>query len=124
MAKRTLQELDVAANYTIGDDGISAIAGALELHDCKINKVLAEKCGFTFTGAKALADALSSTNCSIKELTVYNNSITVNGARLLFKSAVDNTVCQSVIVDRFYKKKDVRGMMKILEDRKRQQVAS
>ena len=122
MAKQSLQELDIAANYTIGDDGISAIARALSAQGCKINKLIAEKCGITFAGAKALADALSSPNCPVRKLVLYGNFIPDKGAQLLFKSAVDNTVCQDVVIDSGYQEKDVQRMMKILKDRKRQQV--
>lgn len=122
MEKHSLQELDIAANYTIGDDGISAIARALGAQDCKINKLIAEKCGITFAGAKALADALSSPNCPVRKLVLYGNFITDKGVQLLFKSAVDNTVCQDVVVDYGHQEKDVQRMMKILKDRKRQQV--
>ena len=114
--KNSLQELDIAANYTIGNNGISAIAGALCAEGCKINILTAEKCGITFTGAKALAEALASTNCPVRELVLYGNFITAKGARLIFKSAV------RVVIGCSYQKKDVRKMMKILEDRRKQQV--
>lgn len=121
MVNQSLQELDIAANHSISDDGISAIARAFG--ECKINTIHAQKCGITLTGAKALAEGLSS-NHTIKDLTLYDNTITTKGARMILNSAVQNTICQGVIVNLHYQKKDIQRMMKILEGRKRRQVAT
>ena len=64
MGNHSLQELDISENY-IGDDGISAIAGALG--NCKISKLDVEECGITLTGARSLATALYSSN-TVREL--------------------------------------------------------
>ena len=64
MVNHSLQELYMSSN-NIGDDGISAIAGALG--NCKINILDVQECGITLTGAKSLAEALSS-NHTIREL--------------------------------------------------------
>ena len=117
MVNHLLQTLYIFDN-NIGDDGVSAIVGALG--NCKINRLNVQKCGITLTGARLLATALAS-NRTIRELYLSHNPITVEGALLIVKSAVDNTVCQHVIVN-LYKNKEVYKMMKILEDRRKQQV--
>ena len=114
MVNHSLQELSMSYN-NIGDDGISAIAGALG--NCKINTLGVAECGITLTGARSLAVALSS-NHTITELWLSNNPITVEGALLIVKSAVDNTVCQHVrIGDVYMSDKGVMKMMNVLEDR-------
>ena len=118
MVNHSLQELYMSSN-NIGDDGISAIAGALG--NCKINMLDVQKCGITLTGAQSLAEALSS-NHTIRELWLMGNPITVEGALLIVKSAVDNTVCQCVLIDGKYKNDEIKKMMNILEDRRRQKV--
>ena len=118
MVNHSLQELYMW-NNNIGDDGISAIAGALG--NCKINKLDVHHCGITLTGAKSLAEALSS-NHTIRELVLWDNSITVEGALLIVKSAVDNTVCQRVGIDDEYENDKIKKMMNILEDRWRGEV--
>ena len=118
MVNHSLQHLRMNDN-NIGDDGISAIAGALG--NCKINKLCVRGCGITLTGAKSLAVALSS-NHTIRALRLWYNPITVEGALLIVKSAVDNTVCQYVGIDGEYKNDEIEMMMYILEDRRRKEV--
>ena len=118
MVNRSLQELYMSFNK-IGDDGISAIAGALGY--CKINKLEVTECDITLIGATSLAAALSS-NHTIRELWLRNNAITVEGALLIVKSAVDNTVCQYVWINAEYGNGEVKKMLNILEDRRRQDV--
>ena len=93
MVNHSLQQL-LMSNNNIGDDGISAIAGALG--NCKINTLGVHGCGITLTGARSVAVALSS-NHTIRVLWLWDNPITVEGALLIVKSAVDNTVCQDVL---------------------------
>ena len=114
MVNHSLQKLYMN-NNNIGDDGISAIAGALG--NCKINKLNVIKCGITLTGARLLATALSS-NHTITELALRNNPITVEGALLIVKSAVDNTVCQYVWFDYEYKNDEIEKMINVLGDRR------
>ena len=118
MVNHSLQQLYMSHN-NIGDDGISAIAGALG--NCKINKLDIQQCGITLIGARSLAAALSS-NHTIRVLWLWYNPITVEGALLIVKSAVDNTVCQHVGIDGEYKSDErVKKMMNIFEDRRRQE---
>ena len=118
MVNHSLQELYMSSN-NIGDDGISAIAGALG--NCKIIKLDVRECGITLTGATSLAAALSS-NHTIRGLKLRDNPITVEGALLIVKSAVDNTVCQDVGIDNEYENDEIKKMMNILEDRRRREV--
>ena len=118
MVNHSLQQLYMG-NNNIGDDGISAIAGALG--NCKINILNVERCRITLTGARVLAAALSS-NHTIRNLWSGGNPITVEGALLIVKSAVDNTVCQHVRIDDEYKNDEIKKMMNILVDRWKQQV--
>ena len=118
MVNHSLQELYMF-NNNIGDDGISAIAGALG--NCKINRLDVRWCGITLTGAQSLAEALSS-NHTIRELWLMGNPITVEGALLIVKSAVDNTVCQHVSINGEYHNDEIEKMMNILEDRRRREV--
>ena len=116
MVNHSLQKLYISDN-NIGDDGISVIAGALG--NCKINILDVEECGITLTGARSVAAALSS-NHTIRELLLEDNPITVEGALLIVKSAVDNTVCQRVEIDDEYKNDEIKKMMNILEDRRKE----
>ena len=116
MVNHSLQELCMW-NNNIGDDGISAIAGALG--NCKINILGVQYCGITLTGARSLAAALSS-NHTIRELRLGYNHITVEGALLIVKSAVDNTVCQCVRINHEYENDEIKKMMNILEDRRKE----
>ena len=118
MVNHSLQELNVWGN-NIGDDGISAIAGALG--NCKISKLNVRGCGITLTGARSLATALYSSNTK-REIWLYHNPITVEGALLIVNSAVHSTVCQHVWIDDEYKNDEIQKMMNILEDRRRQEV--
>ena len=118
MVNHSLQQLHMSSN-NISDDGISAIAGALDT--CKINILDVQQCGITLTGAKSLAEALSS-NHTIRKLVLLGNPITVEGALLIVKSAVDNTVCQRVWIDDEYENDEIKKMINILEDRWRPEV--
>ena len=116
MVNHLLQELYIY-NNNIGDDGISAIAGALG--NCKISKLNVSGCGITLTGARSLETALYSSN-TIRELWLSSNPITVEGALLIVNSAVHNTVCQRVEIE--YKNDEIQKMMNILKDRRRQEL--
>jgi len=118
MVNHSLQDLHMGCN-NISDDGISAIAGALD--NCKITELSVGRCGITLSGAKSLAAALSS-NHTIRVLGLRDNPITVEGAILIVKSAGHNKVCQDVYIDSEYKNDEVKMMMNILEDRRRQKV--
>ena len=118
MVNHSLQELYMYTN-NIGDDGISAIAGALS--NCNINILNVQECGITLTGATSLAAALSS-NHTIRELWLNSSPITVEGALLIVKSAVDNTVCHDVGIDDEYENDEIKKMMNILKDRRRREV--
>ena len=95
MVNHSLQQLWMGCNK-IGDDGITAIAGAL--CNCRINILGVEDCGITLTGARSLAEGLSS-NHTIIILGLSGNRITVEGALLIVKSAVHSTVCDVGIDD-------------------------
>lgn len=117
----TLQKVDLRGNK-FGDDGITAIAKALE--NCEISVLNVRECGITFTGAKSLAEALSVYH-SIRELWLMNNPITVEGARLIMHSAVHNTVCQKILIDDDCENDDeVKKMMALIDGRKKQNVCS
>ena len=118
MGNHSLQELDINYN-NIGDDGISAIAGVCG--NCKISRLDVMVCGITLTGAISLATALYSSD-TVRELWLYSNPITVEGALLIVNSAVHNTVCQLVVIDNEYKNDEIQKMMKILQERRRQEV--
>ena len=118
MVNHSLQELNVSFN-NIGDDGISAIAGALG--NCNINILNVQQCGITLAGATSLAEALLS-NHTVRQLLLEDNPITVEGALLIVKSAVDNTVCQRVGIDDEHKNDEIKKMMNILKDRRRREV--
>ena len=119
MVNHSLHQLYISDN-NIGDDGISAIAGALG--NCKINLLDVRECNITLIGATSLAAALSS-NHTIRELWLHRNPITVEGALLIVKSAVDNTVCQDVGINgEYWKNDEVSQIMTILGERRRQEV--
>ena len=102
---------------SIGDEGISAIAGALG--ESRIRDLRVHKCGITVTGAKASATGLS-TNKNTVVLGVSENPVTVEGARLILQSAVNNGVCEEVLIDFKYERdSEVQKMMNILETRQK-----
>ena len=117
MVNHTLEEFHIWGN-NIGDNGISAIAGALG--HCRISKLDVRGCGITLTGAKSLSTALSSKN-TIQELWLEDNPITEDGTLLIVKSAVHSTACESVNID--YKNDEIQKMMNILENRKKRHEA-
>ena len=119
MVNHSLEELDMGWNK-IGDDGITAIAGALS--DCKIYMLDVQHCGITLIGARSLAEALSS-NHIIRILGLKDNPITVEGALLIIKSAIHNTEFPHVIISNEHENDEVKKMMDILEDRRRQEVS-
>jgi len=77
----------------IGDDGITAIAGAL--NNSSIDSLDISECGIGVVGAKALAKSLL-TNENITHLRMQGNPITAEGALSMLRSAVGNGVCQDV----------------------------
>ena len=119
MGNHSLQQLWMGYN-NIGDDGITAIAGALG--NCRIDLLDVQDCGITLTGARSLAETLSS-NHTIRELWLRSNPITVEGALLIVKSAVHNKVYEYVAIDDKYENDEVKKMMNILKDRRRQKVS-
>ena len=53
-------------------------------------------------------------------LGAWDNLITVEGARLILQSAVNNNVCEEVLIDFKYERdNDVQKMMNILETRQK-----
>ena len=98
MVKHSIQKLLVAFN-NIGDDGISAIAGALR--NCQLNELSAMECSIALAGTRSLASALSS-NHTIKALYLQDNPITVEGNQLI-NDALPNCY---VGTNSEYKKKD------------------
>ena len=118
---RTLQLLDISWN-SICDEGITVIARTLD--NARISELLITACKITVTGAEVLAESLKS-NHTIKLLNMKSNRITVSGAIAILDAAVNNGVCQEVIIDSDYKSDDkVKELMTILEERKRQEVGS
>ena len=119
MVNQTLLELYMRGN-DIKDEGITAIAGSLS--NSNITVLGVQLCRITFTGVRSLAAALS-TNQNIRTLLLWHNPITVDGACLIMKSAVDNGECEFVSIDYEYEDDDqVKEMMTILNDRRRQHV--
>ena len=119
----TLQVLDISRN-PIGDEGIAAIARALD--NARISKLDVSMCEITTTGAISLAEGLINIH-SIKSLHVTYNDITVDGAIAILEAAVANGVCQEEIIgDKYtYKSNDkVKELMNVSEERKRQEVKS
>ena len=113
MGNHSLQELNIVRN-DIGDDGISAMAGALG--NCKISKLDVTNCNITLTGAKLLATALYSSN-TIRKIELLGNRLTVEGALLIVESAVHSTVCCCVEIDDEYKNDEIQKMINILDSR-------
>ena len=110
----TLQLLNISEN-PIGDEGIAAIA--TNLNYSMISKLYVWECNITVTGAKALAECLVN-NHNIKLLAVFGNPITMNGTIVVLEAAVDNKVCEEVVIDGEYESDDkVKEMMSILEKR-------
>ena len=119
MVNKTLLELYMWGN-NISDDGITAIAGSFS--NCNITLLDVRWCNIRFIGVTSLAAALLS-NQNIRKLWLYNNPISLDGARLIMKSAVDNGVCEYVNISSEYKDdEEVKTMMTILDDRRRQHV--
>lgn len=117
MVNNVLQVLNLCGN-DIGDDGITAIAEALQ--HSGITELYVRGCGITFSGAKPLATALK-INHTIIKLRIADNFITVEGANLILQSAVDNGVCQEVwINDEYWSDSTVKNLMRILENRGKQ----
>ena len=125
----TLQVLDVSDN-AISDEGIAAIGSSLD--NGRISELYVSGCGITVTGAKSLAAGLINSHTikslmvdsSLPTITGYlQNFITVDGAIAILKAAIANGVCQEVWIDDEHKKYDeVRELINVLEDRKRQEV--
>ena len=110
-----LEVLRMGSN-NVGDDGITIIAGALG--KSRIRELYIQGCGITVTGAKALAAGLA-INRSITVLYVWDNPITVEGARLILQSAVNNGICEQVIINDSYESdNEVQKMMTILQTRR------
>ena len=115
MVNQTLLELHMAFNH-IADNGITAVAGSL--NNSSINLLNVKECGINFAGVKSLAAALSF-NKTIRELFLRHNPIGIDGARLVVKSAVNNGVCELVVIDREHEDDyEVKRMMNILDDRR------
>ena len=111
----TLQFLILSLN-PIGDEGIAAIAGAL--NNATISELNLYDCNVTVTGAKSLAAGLI-TNRTMKLLDVMFNDITEDGAIAILEAAVGNKISQDVWIDSEYKSNDtVKEMITILEKRK------
>jgi len=114
-----LQVLNLSHN-NIGDDGITAIAGALG--NSQICELYARRCHISLAGARSLAAGLLVNN-SVKRLLVMDNLITVEGAYLILESAVNNEICEEVWIDGEYRNdEEVKKMSIILEHRKIQEV--
>ena len=117
MVNQTLLELCMRYNK-ISDDGITAIAGSL--NNSNITLLSIRKCGIGLVGVTSLAKALSS-NQNIRELDLKDNDITDNGKCLIMKSAVENGVCENVIINKVPKivKEEIKRMIIILDKRRR-----
>ena len=113
MMSHSLQELYIGENH-IGDNGISAIAETV--NKCELEILHIQKCGITLTGARSLAAALLS-NHTIKELNLRSNPVTTEGALLVIKSAIDNTICQRVLISDKCKNTEVETLIAVLENR-------
>ena len=119
MVNQTLLELCMRGNE-IGDDGITAIAGSLNNSNITLLDIM--NCGIGLVGVTSLAAALTS-NQNIRGLDLDDNEIKVDGARLIIKSAVDNGVCEDVSISSEYEDdEEIKRMMTILDDRRRQHV--
>lgn len=121
---QTLQQLRIREN-SINDDGIECIARTL----CKSNieDLDITMCKITLIGAIFLADALSVSK-NIKIIKLAGNPIPVVGLRLIFQSAVNNTICEEVVYyddfgyshwldDEYRNDTEIQRMQKILESR-------
>lgn len=118
---QVLQYLDINSN-PINDEGIAAIAK--NLNNSRICELIVYNCGITVVGTKELAESLTN-NYTIKSLQLEDNDITLNGAIVTLEAAITNGVCQKVEIKDRYKSDDkVKGMMTILQRRKRQAVRS
>ena len=118
LKKCSLQVLSVY-NNNIGDDGITAIAGALSSNSL-ISELNVGQCDITFNGADSLAAGLLVNN-SIRKLHVWGNPITVEGACLILQSAISNGVCREVLINATYQTDDeVKEKMLMLKQGKRQ----
>ena len=118
MVNQTLLKLDMSYNK-IGDDGITAISKSFS--NSSITELRVQGCGITFTGMIPLAAALA-VNQNIKLLNLLNNAVTFDGANMIMKSAVNNGVCERVIVSDAYHGHEVKKMENILYDRRIQNV--
>ena len=119
MVNQTLLELRMWDNK-IGDDGITAIAGSLS--NSNITLLGVTGCGFGLVGVTPLAAALSF-NQNIRQLWLHNNPISLDGACLIMNSAIDNGVCEHVSISSEYEvDEEIKRMMTILDDRRRQRV--
>ena len=114
LGKCSLQILDMSCNK-IGDGGIIAIVETRS--NSQISELYVAECDFTLIGARSLAAGLLVNNC-IRILNVMGNPITVEGAHLIVKSAVDNGVCQKVMINSDYWDDEIKKMMFILLWRK------
>ena len=105
------------SDYTIGDDGITAIATALI--NSRISLLWVSGCAITLTGARSIATLLLA-NHSIRELMLHDNPITTEGAHLILQSAVNNKACQVDISidDEYWRDSEGQTMMNILRDRR------
>ena len=120
MVNQTLLELHINHNR-IGDDGMTAIAGSLSNGNTTLVRLNVAWCGIGLAGVTTLAAALLS-NHNIRELALLGNPISLDGAHLIMKSAVDNGVCEDVGISWEYKDDEVKRMMTILDDRRKQDV--
>ena len=119
MVNQTLLELYMGDNK-IYDDGITVIAGSLSNSNITVLNV--RRCDIGLVGVTLLAAALTS-NQNIRKLLLYDNPISLDGARLIMKTAVDNGVCEFVWISNEYQDdEEVKKMMTILDDRRRQHV--
>ena len=63
-------------------------------------------------------------NARISKLNVSHCNITVTEAIAVLEAAVANGVCQEVMIDKYKSNDKVKGLMRILEERKRREVGS
>ena len=88
----TLKCLDIRDNYSIGDEGIKAIAK--DLAHTGIVELNVAGCGFTDAGAEALAAGVRNSR-TMGRLDVLYNPLTLhgNGPRVILEAAIANGVC-------------------------------
>jgi len=127
LRKCSLEVLDISDNI-IGDDGITAIAETLG--NSEIIVLVVKECSFTIAGSRSLAAGLLVNN-SVKILDVQDNPINVDGAQLILQAAVDNGVCQEVVVydewfgvENYWGNNEMTKLMILLKKRWRQAVGS